>query len=72
MRRVAGLLRCSMEILQDGCPPDPACYLCRQQEAEEADCMRCWQRYVYQIANGDRTWPEQRPQKYAGLRHNPA
>lgn len=46
------LLDCALMILGDQCPPDRSMYLCDHGEDPEADCTRCWMRYVWYVAGG--------------------
>lgn len=53
--RVGGLLRCGLLLLADACPPERDAYLCDGVEEYDEDvCTRCWERYLYAVANGDR------------------
>lgn len=48
------LLRCCTDLIYDRCPPDNKAYFCMKSECEDDEmCVRCWQNYVYQIANGE-------------------
>ena len=56
------LLKCGLLILQDACPPDPERYICKESEFfDETACQRCWEKYLFDVANGK--IPEQPPQK---------
>lgn len=47
------LLECGLLILQDGCPPDPERYICKESEFfDETACQRCWTSYLFDVANG--------------------
>ena len=49
------LLRAALLLIEDACPPDPAAYLCSQEEADDGTaCARCWRRYLFALANGQR------------------
>ena len=51
--RLEKLLDCALLILEDGCPEDPDRYLCREQDFfDETACHRCWEKYLYDVANG--------------------
>ena len=46
------LLDCCLCLIEDGCPPDPKAYLCREEDADDGTaCARCWRRYVFAVAN---------------------
>ncbi|MBR2942908.1 MAG: hypothetical protein IKB82_05865 [Clostridia bacterium] len=46
------LLDCCLCLIEDGCPPDPQAYLCREEDADDGTaCARCWRRYVFAVAN---------------------
>ena len=48
------LFDCALLILRDGCPPDPARYLCLESEDfDETACGRCWEDYLYKTINGE-------------------
>lgn len=53
--RVDALLRCGLLLLNDSCPPDPDAYLCSIEDADDGTaCRRCWERYLFAVANGKR------------------
>lgn len=56
MSKADALLRCALLILQDSCPPDRAAYACRQCDADDV-CGACWERYLFEIANGRKQLP---------------
>ena len=57
MSRLDGVLTCALMILTDACPPDPGMYLCRQCDADDGLCADCWRRYLFAVANGEKTLP---------------
>lgn len=55
------LLNASLALLDDACPPDPAAYLCRIEDADDGSaCQRCWRRYLFAVANGQYRTDERR------------
>ncbi len=53
--RVVTLLDCGLLLIEDSCPPDPAAYLCSEEDADDGTaCTRCWRRYLFAVANGQR------------------
>lgn len=52
--RIDALLRCGLLLIEDGCPPEAAAYLCSEEDADDGTvCARCWRRYLFAIANGE-------------------
>jgi len=51
--RIDALLKAGLLLIEDGCPPDAAAYLCRTEDADDGSaCARCWRRYLFALANG--------------------
>ena len=49
------LLGAALLLIEDACPPDRAAYLCMTEDADDGTaCARCWRRYLYALANGQR------------------
>lgn len=46
------LLEAGLLMLEDACPPEPRCYLCRHGEDPETACAECWRQYLYWVAGG--------------------
>ena len=47
------LLGCAMMILDDECPPEAGCQLCKAEDVDDGTaCKRCWRAYVHYVANG--------------------
>lgn len=59
-----GLLSCALMAINDECPAEQSMYLCRLEDTDECDCRRCWQTYLFYVANGRRSDP------YASARRN--
>ena len=53
------LLRAALICLSDGCPPEAGMQLCQLQEDDEdgESCRRCWEAYLFWVANGRRGDP---------------
>lgn len=52
---IHGLLTAGLLLIEDACPPDQEAYLCRIEDADDGTaCRRCWQRYLFALANGQR------------------
>lgn len=62
------LLRAALICLSDGCPPEAGMQLCLLQEDDEdgAACRRCWETYLYWVANGRRGDPYRSDRLYEG------
>ena len=49
------LLSAALLLIEDACPPDSDAYLCNQEDADDGSaCARCWRRYLFALANGQR------------------
>lgn len=47
------LLQCALILLADGCPPERSMMVCRMTEDfDGCECRRCWENYLYFVANG--------------------
>ena len=53
------LLRAALICLADGCPPEAGMQLCALIEDDEdgETCRRCWEAYLFWVANGRRGDP---------------
>lgn len=52
MDKNASMMQCAMMILNNQCPPDNRCYLCKQGEECEENCTECWSSFLFWVANG--------------------
>lgn len=47
------LLGVVMMILDDECPPEAGCQLCKTDDVDDGTaCKRCWRHYAFYVANG--------------------
>lgn len=54
----------SLSILNDECPPDNECYLCKMGCMAECEspCSQCWENYLLWVVNGK--IPEKKPYRH--------
>lgn len=55
--QLPGLLTCALMANRDECPPETCMYLCRLEDTQECDCMRCWENYLIYVGGGRRGDP---------------
>ena len=49
------LLGAALLLIEDACPPEREAYLCMTEDCDDGTaCARCWRRYLYALANGQR------------------
>lgn len=56
LKRKPDIVDALLACIDDGCPPEPDCYLCQYEDGDSGDmCARCWRAYALYLA-GRRAW----------------